>query len=220
LRLLSGLLVAVIWCGLAGRLHADPADESLRLYATYILQDAVGKSRGGYGIYLGRGLIITAAHVVNSAHPGVHIAGLDLPASILKKSSFEELDLALLSVDEQKLPISLQMRRMALCQQPPRIGRSVIVAIPESIANSQIMSPHLLPASVRIRFSTVIRDVATTGNSGSGVFDTNLKCLMGIMSRKIVVPPPKDSTAKPKDIAKYFVPAATIAAFIPTQYRF
>jgi hypothetical protein len=33
----------------------------------------------------------------------------------------------------------------------------------------------------------VIKDVATTGNSGSGVFDLGQKCLLGIMSRKISV---------------------------------
>jgi hypothetical protein len=77
----------------ASPLHADPADESLRLYATHILQDAAAKSRTGYGIYLGRGLIITAAHVVKSAQPGVHIAGLDLPAGIVKQSAFEQLGL-------------------------------------------------------------------------------------------------------------------------------
>jgi hypothetical protein len=70
----------------------------------------------------------------------------------------------------------------------------------------------LLPAKYQKRFSTVIRDVATTGNSGSGE-----KCLLGIMSRKITVRP---NTPDEKDIAKYFVPASTIRAFIPTEYRF
>jgi hypothetical protein len=37
------------------------------------------------------------------------------------------------------------------------------------------------------------------------------------MSRKITLQP---NTADEKDIAKYFVPASTIRAFIPTEYRF
>jgi hypothetical protein len=65
----------------------------------------------------------------------------------------------------------------------------------------------------------VISDVATTGNSGSGVFDAGRKCLLGIMSRKIYVRSP-DNTGEQKDIAKYFVPASTIAAFVPAEYRF
>jgi hypothetical protein len=79
----------------------------------------------------------------------------------------------------------------------------------------------LLPAKYQKRFSTVIRDVATTGNSGSGVFDAGQKCLLGIMSRKIYVPAnSEDPESKEIDIAKYFVPASTIRAFIPTEYRF
>jgi hypothetical protein len=51
----------------------------------------------------------------------------------------------------------------------------------------------------------VISDVATTGNSGSGVFDAGNKCLLGIMSRKIYVPANSaDPESKEKDIAKYF----------------
>jgi hypothetical protein len=80
---------------------------------------------------------------------------------------------------------------------------------------------RMLPANVQKRFSTVISDVATTGNSGSGVFDAGQKCLLGIMSRKITARPnTATGKAEEKDIAKYFVPASTIRAFIPTEYRF
>jgi hypothetical protein len=124
-------------------------------------------------------------------------------------------------VDEQKLPVYLRMRRMSLCDNKPWPGEPVIVAIPEGTARSHIMLPSLLPAKYQKRFSTVISDVATTGNSGSGVFDAGQKCLLGIMSRKIFVPPnSEDPESKEKDIAKYFVPASTIHAFIPTEYRF
>jgi hypothetical protein len=42
-----------------------------------------------------------------------------------------------------------------------------------------------------------------------------------IMSRKIFVRPASaDKEHEQKDIAKYFVPASTIRAFIPTEYRF
>ena len=138
----------------------------------------------------------------------------------IKEGSFERVDLTLLSVDEQKLPVSLRMRRMPLCEKPPWVGEPVIVAIPEGTARSRIMSPQLLPLNVRMKFSTVIPDVATTG-TGSGVFDAGQKCLLGIMSRKITARPSNgDTEGEPKDIAKYFVPASVIRAFIPTQDRF
>jgi hypothetical protein len=45
--------------------------------------------------------------------------------------------------------------------------------------------------------------------------------LLGIVSRKITVRPnTADAESEQKDIAKYFVPASTIRAFIPTEYRF
>lgn len=114
------------------------------------------------------------------------------------------------------------MRRLALCQGRIWPGQPVIVAVPEAVARSTVMSPALLPRAYQERFSTVIRDVATTGNSGSGVFDAGQKCLLGIMSRKIVVHKPGDEPDQPKeiDIAKYFVPAPAIAAFVPAEHRF
>ena len=110
---------------------------------------------------------------------------------------------------------------MPLCEKPPWVGEPVIVAVPEGTARSRIMSPQLLPPAVQTKFATVISDVATTGNSGSGVFDAGQKCLLGIMSGKIQVSQKSgDTVAEPRDIAKYFVPASIIAAFIPAEYRF
>jgi len=215
---LSGIVFALTLAA-CGNALAQSTDDSLRIYAVNIIQDPP-QSWTGYGIYLGKGLVLTAAHVVGSAartKPSVRIAGMDLPAHAIKEGNFERVDLTLLAIDEQKLPVYLQMRRMSLCENQPWAGEPVIVAIPEGTARSQIMLPALLPAKVQKRFPTVIRDVATTGNSGSGVFDAGQKCLLGIMSRKITV---RSNIADEKDIAKYFVPASTIRAFIPTEYRF
>ncbi len=65
----------------------------------------------------------------------------------------------------------------------------------------------------------MIADVARTGNSGSGVFDVQRRCLLGhhepadiaIQDRSAV------SADRDHDIAKYFVPAAEIAAFLPPK---
>jgi hypothetical protein len=64
------------------------------------------------------------------------------------------------------------------------------------------------------KFSSLIGDVATTGNSGSGVFDPNRKCLLGIMSRKFT----SHTAGRDKDVAKYFVPAAVIRDFMPVEF--
>jgi hypothetical protein len=67
----------------------------------------------------------------------------------------------------------------------------------------------------------VIGDVATTGNSGSGVFDARHKCLLGIMSQKFSNSRIRVDTGEVEihDIAKYFVPATTIADFLPAEFR-
>jgi hypothetical protein len=196
-----------------GFAHADPADDSLRLYAVDIWQDPPQAWGPGRGVYLGNGLVLTVAHVVGSAartRPSVHIAGMNLAAKAIKEGNVERVDLTLLSIDEQKLPIYLQMRRMPLCTPNPWPGEPVIVAVPEETARSHVMSPLSVPFSIPRKFSTLIRDVGTTENSGSGVFDAGNKCLLGIISRKLSVKPnSKDLKSEEKDIAKYFVPAST-----------
>ena len=133
LRSAIGLVVAMGGAALLGVVHAEPGDESLLVYAVNIIQDPA-QSWTGYGIYLGRGLVITAAHAIGSAartKPSVRIAGLVLPATAVREGAYERVDLTLLSIDEQKLPVGLRMRRMPVCQKSPWPGEPVIVAVPE-----------------------------------------------------------------------------------------
>ena len=172
----------------------------------------------GSGVYLNSGLIITAAHLTAvDAKMGVRIAGMvlpELPAKILKQGSAEDVDLSLLLVEE-KLLSSVSLPRMQLCEAPPWPGDPVIVVDARHATESQIVSPRVLPFTLRTKFSTLIRDVATTGDSGSGVFDPNRKCLLGIISKKFT----SHTTEGDKEIAKYFVPAAAIRDFMPVEFR-
>jgi hypothetical protein len=168
-------------------------------------------TRSGSGVYLKSGLIITAAHTTAAdSKMSVRMAGVVLPANVLKQGSFEDVDLSLLTVDEEKVPASSSaLPRIKLCEAPPWPGDAVIVVDAERTTRSHIVAPQLLNFTWR-KFSTLIGDVATTGNSGSGVFDPDRKCLLGIMSRKFI----RDG----KDIAKYFVPAAAIRDFMPAEF--
>ena len=141
------VLAATAWHRWGWRMPTLPRD-SLRLYAVDIWQDPPQSWGPGRGIYLGNGLVLTAAHVVGSAartKPSVRIAGMDLPAHAIREGNFDRVDLTLLSIDEQKLPIYLQMRRMPLCENRPWPGEPVIVAVPEETAHSHVMLPSLLP---------------------------------------------------------------------------
>jgi len=113
----------------------------------------------GYGIYLGNGLVLTAAHVagdVAETKPHVIIAGQDLPATLVKQGSLDSVDLTLLSIDGAKLPVDLQMRRTPLCGHPPFAGERVVVAIPEGTAPSKILPRRAIPPDLRGRFDTAI----------------------------------------------------------------
>ena len=195
--------------------YAAGPDDSLLAYSVGV--------NGGAGIYLGKGLVLSVAHVVGGGilnKPKVIIAGQTLVATVVKESPFEQLDLALLEVDEEGLPLRLRLRRVPLCQGQPWPGEEVVSLSGQGPVRSRVLSPKGLAAGVK-KFSTLIRDVATTGNSGSGVFDARRKCLLGIMSRKISqVRMQKDTGTKTtEDVAKYFVPASTIADFMPSQLR-
>jgi hypothetical protein len=221
------LVCAALAAGLAPSVaRAQSSDSDLKPFAVHINRTPQ-QPWPGYGIYLGNGLILTAAHVPGNfalSMPHVVIAGQDLPAALVKQGDLDSVDLTLLSVDATKLPVRLQMRRMPLCRRAPYPGEAVVVATPEGTARSRVLPPQAIPADLRGRFDTNIADVATTGNSGSGVFDARDQCLLGIISRKISVVQHALRLGAPvaltKDIAKYFVPAPAIRAFIPPGVSF
>ncbi|SHM85471.1 serine protease [Bradyrhizobium lablabi] len=200
---------------------SDNADDSLRAYAINVHRTPV-QAWPGYGIFLGKGMFITAAHVAGRAwmtRPKVVIAGQEYPTRVVKEGSLEGTDLTLLAIDEALLPMRLRLRRTTLCKAAPWPGEQIVTVIPEGVARSYIIPPDRIPIGAR-RFSTAIADVARTGNSGSGVFDAQQRCLLGIMSRKISQSVNRPGTGKTetRDIAKYFVPASEIAAFLPADF--
>jgi hypothetical protein len=223
LPLCFGLIAAT---ALAAPARPQDAAESLRLYAVHILRPPK-PSWAGYGVYLGNGYVITAAHVAGLSlwtQVQVDIAGKNLPATVIKRGQFHNVDLTIVSVDEQQLPVSLRLRRMTVCKNSPWPGEEVVVATPEGIARSHVISPLLLPPGAPGKFQTAIIDVATTGNSGSGVFDAHVKCLLGIVSGVIRQNQIKQEEAhavtETRDVAKYFVPSSAITDFMPPEARF
>lgn len=219
-------LAALIACvGSVASAQALSDDGALKTFAVHINRTPP-QSWPGYGVYLGNGFVLTAAHVPGNfaeTKPHVLIAGQDLPASLIKEGSLGTIDLTLMAIDATNLPIRLRMSRMPLCERAPFPGETVVVAIPEGTARSRILPPAAIPADLRGRFDTVIGDVATTGNSGSGVFDAWKQCLLGIISRKITVASRRMALGAPpqtRDIAKYFVPVRDIRLFMPTAVSF
>jgi len=216
-------LATVIGCLLPRPVSAQPTDDDLRIYAVNVVKTApFEKQSTGYGIYLGQGIVITAAHVVGNwpifTHPRVLIAGQDLPAKVIKEGSFETTDLALLSVEQAALPMRLRLRRNPPCNTYPTIGTEVINVIPEGTTRARIISPLLIPVQLRKRFDTLID---SEKSSGSGLFDAERKCLLGIMSGKVEKYHYQLENVRIRGYvdgyAGYFVSAAKIAKFIPAD---
>jgi len=197
--------------------HSQNADDALRVYAVKVVRTSQSKEPlFSSGICLGQGVVITAAHVVGP-NLRVLLAGQDIPADVIKRSS--EMDLALLSVDQTYLPVSLLLRRNPLCQEPPKAAEVIVVVTPGTTARSRIIS--------RGGFNTFV-DLSTPGDSGSGVFDAQKRCLLGILISKIsdfyyrmengrMI---RDLGKGSIDVAKHFVPASEIVDFIPPELRF
>ena len=196
--------------------RAEDFDSDLKIYGVSVINLApYRRPFTGYGVYLGEGKIITAAHVIGRwaylfENPRVIISGQELQAKVLKKGSFAQTDLALLDIDEATLPVSLRLRRNPLCKELPKIGMDVIVVYPDRTTRSRVISPRTIPPFYRARFGTLIADVQ---GSGSGAFDAEEKCLLGIMSASVLQAEP------PGGHAGYFVPASEIKEFVPPEFR-
>jgi hypothetical protein len=208
--------------------HAQSSDDDLKVYAVGVSRaDPFVWPFSGYGVYLGGSLIITAAHVVGHwplfTNPTIIIAGREVPATVIKKGAFPQLDLAQLSVEPASLPVSLRLRQSLLCVGQPDIGTNVVVAYPGQTARSQIISPRAIAPQYRSHFGTLIGEPHV---SGSGVFDADKKCLVGIMSAAVTrnkfigaaVTPYSFQTPE-DDRVGYFVPASTVVDFLPARYR-
>jgi hypothetical protein len=199
---------------------------SLELYAVNIVKTVPFRKKvTGYGVYLGQGTVLTAAHVVGRwpfiTRLHVLMAGQYFPAEVVKEGSFEKIDLALLSFDQNQLPVSLRLRRNPLCRAPPRIGMAVVDVIPQSTIPSQVISPLQVPQPLQQKFDTL---VDTPKVSGSGIFDPEQQCLLGIVSAKIEKYAYQRVKGRiiwaPNGFAGYFVSAARIAEFLPADFRY
>ena len=154
--------------------NAQTADEDDLLRITQSMLSKLRhskKSSSAMASISARATVITAGHVVGHwpffTHPRVLVAGLDLPAKVLKNGYDQQPDLALLSVDETRLPISLRLRRNPLCRMPPAVGMAVVDVVPEPTSRSRIISLLSIAPVLRNNFDTLIDNVEASGSGYS-----------------------------------------------------
>jgi hypothetical protein len=183
---------------------------------------ALGYRLSGAGIYLGAGKFLTASHLVRPIEiegPVIVFDHKPLTSRVVKRGAYEDVDVTLLTVDQYLLPKELRkLSEIKLCPDDPIPGETVTVVAPGNVTNSIIVPSSVLGPQLATKLPTLIRDVYTTGNSGAGVFDPDLGCLMGIMSRKIERSYWQEvngvRTEMKEGIAKYFVSTKMIRAFL------
>ena len=211
------LAIAIVHAPSSG--FAQNPEESLKVYAATVTKTVTfSDPLAGFAMYLGRGELISAAHVVGHwpflTRPKINIANLKLPPEVIKSGSPDEVDITLLKVDETKLPVSLRLRLNPLCATAPEVGEEVFAVTPDNVVRTQIASPLSIPPNYRARFGTLVPSVFT--GSGSGIFRGKTKCLLGIMSKAVQKYKywPEAHMQVPDGSAGYFVPSTQIIQFL------
>jgi hypothetical protein len=222
-RLLAAVLLMLV---VTSSVRAQEPEDSLRVYAVEIVKTwPFQETLSGFGIYLGHGAVISAAHVVGRwplfSRPRVLVAGLDLPATIIQMGSTNGIDVTLLTVDESRLPLALRMRRNPICRTPPIVGEKVFGVTTEKVVPTHVLSPLFIPPHLRKEYGTLTSELVTP--SGSGIFRGTTKCLLGIVSRSVHRYEFETTAGGVVEAhggtAGYFVPAAEILDFLPKAYR-
>ena len=167
----------------------------------------------GSGVYLGDGLVLTAAHVVrvDPANPvsSVILDGwkTDARLAVIAQGG---LDLALLRIDPAELSrLRRDMKRVETCPANTVANQPVIVAALGTVTLSKTIGFPLNAPALKGDWTSILATGYTHGASGGGVFDATKGCLAGI----VVV----EATAPGVELTQ-FVPAPDIAAFLATYH--
>lgn len=170
----------------------------------------------GSGVFLGRGLVLTAAHVV-SVDPGnrqvtVLLDGRRVDGVLVRDGQAQKLDLALIRLkDEDLSPQRRDQPLVPVCPANPEPSQPVtVVAMGQSVTAFTI--PKGLTSDGREEsWTNLLATGFKQGNSGGGVFSIRQKCLWGIVNLELGGV--SKTTGKPIELTA-FVPAARITPFL------
>lgn len=186
---------------------AEPVDAPLAGALGVQIQKPAGDTvhfSHGSGVYLGNGLVLTAAHVVkwDPANPvsTVIMDGWTTEAKLVATGA-HGLDLALLQIPPAEISNARRdMKPVAVCPADLAPGQPVVVAGLGTVAPSRTISG---PAASDWRVA--LGEGFGPGNSGGGVFDPYKGCLGGI----III-----EGTSPGVAVTQFVQASDIGAFL------
>lgn len=170
----------------------------------------------GSGVFLGHGLVLTAAHVV-AVDPGnprvtVLLDGRRLDGQVVRTGQSEKLDLALIRLRDADLsPERREQAMVPVCPANPEPSQPVTVVAMGQAVTSFTIPKGLTSDGHEESWTNLLTTGFKQGNSGGGVFSIRQKCLWGIVNLELGGT--SKTTGKPIDLTA-FVPAARIAPFL------
>jgi S1-C subfamily serine protease len=200
-----------------------PGAEETMVHVQKPAGDGVNFSHGS-GVYLGDGLILTAAHVVemDSTHPQVKILFYEqviVPGEVVLNGRIfaPDLDLALIRIEPKDLtPRRRDETPTAICSTNPGTDSPMLVA-----AEGKVTTAKTIPTALERRdtasnntngWTNILSTGYHHGASGGGVFDPEMNCLEGVISLELSDP------SRGIDLTS-FVPASRIGPFLDYYSR-
>jgi hypothetical protein len=204
--------LALLAALLAAPVLAEPPDTALAGALGVQIEKPAGDHvhfAQGSGVYLGNGLILTAAHVV-AVDPGNPVSSVIMDGwkseAKLVATGQNGLDLALLRIEPSEISRTRQgLKPLDLCAAGTAPNQPVVVAAQGQVSLSQTVGTAINAPALKGDWSNILATGYTHGASGGGLFDANKGCLAGI----IVI----EATA-PGVALTQFVPAQQISAFL------
>lgn len=175
----------------------------------------------GSGIYLGDGLVITAAHVVRldpaNRKVTVLIDGRRRDGSLVSVGQSDSVDLALIKIPAEELGEKRRKQApVAVCTGNPGPSQPVVVASLGTVSNALTIATPITSDLQTGSWTNLLSTGYHQGNSGGGVFDPQLGCLWGILNMELSGPSKTDGRFL--DLTA-FVPASKITPFLDDYDR-
>ena len=214
-------LILLLWMAPAAMALADPAPTPAEVGVRLEKRAGDGQHFSqGSGVFLGDGLVLTAAHVVdvNPDDPKITVVvdGWRIDGAVVQdgQAETEKLDLALVKIDQSVLS---ERRRaqpaVPVCAANPGPSQPVVVASLGTVTQAATISTPITSDGQTGDWTNLLSTGYHHGNSGGGVFSPGRGCLWGIINLELSGPVEGrfvDLTA--------FIPATKIAPFL-SLYR-
>lgn len=211
LALLLGLTPAV---AASAAETVTPADVGVRVEKP--AGDGVHFSQGS-GVFLGDGLVLTAAHVVNvdPAHTKTTVVmdGWRIDGTLVYTGLAQKVDLALIRIGDASLSPKRQAQpQVAVCDDNPPPSQPVLVAALDKLTISSTVGTAITSdGQTTGSWTNLLGTGYHNGASGGGVFKPQVGCLWGILNLELSGP---SKTPGQKLDLTAFVPASKITPFL------